>query len=142
MNDIPQGTVFGPVLFIIGPVAFVSNMDHGCEGTLSKFANNTKLSGVVDTLEGTDGTDAIQRDLDRTERWAHENLTRFNKVKCKVLYLGYGNPKHDMSGWVLGKICSQKELSNIRNRLPREVVESLSLEVLLRNSLLLKDKSL
>ncbi|GAB0191327.1 cAMP-dependent protein kinase inhibitor alpha [Grus japonensis] len=65
-------------------------MDSGIECTLSKFANDTKLCGVVNTLEGRD---AIQKDLDRLERWACANPMKFNK--CKVLHVGQCNPKHD-----------------------------------------------
>jgi len=83
----PEGSILGSVLFNV----FVGNMDSGTECTLSKFANNTKLCAVVDTLEGRD---AIQRDLDRLERWACVNCMKFNKAKCKALHVGRGSPKH------------------------------------------------
>jgi len=65
-------------------------MDSGAECTFSKFVD-IKLCGVADMLKGRD---AIQRDLDRLEKWACVNCMTFNKAKCKVLHMGQGNPKH------------------------------------------------
>ncbi|GAB0204517.1 cAMP-dependent protein kinase inhibitor alpha [Grus japonensis] len=74
------------------------DVDSGIECTLSKFADDTKLCGAVNMLEGRD---AIHRDLDRLERWACVNCIKFNKAKCKVLHVSQGNPKHNY------RLCSE-----------------------------------
>lgn len=57
MSDVPQGSLMGQMIFSI----FFGSVDRRIEYTFSKFADITKLCGIVDTLEGRD---VIQRDIE------------------------------------------------------------------------------
>ena len=97
--------MLGLVLFNI----FVGDMDSGIKVTRSRFADDTKLSGAADMLEERD---AIQRDLNRLQRWAHANLLKFSKAKYRVLNMCQGNPKrrYRLGREWLESDCEEKDL--------------------------------
>ena len=86
-SGITQRSILGLILFII----FITELHDGADCTLSRFGEDKKLGGLADMPEGCA---AIQRDLDRPEKWAVRSLMKFNKRKCKDLHLGRNNPMH------------------------------------------------
>ena len=80
-----QGLVLAPVLFNI--------FQWHRQQDLSAPSASLQMvpSGAVG-MPG--GHDATQRDLNELEKWAPVNLVRFNKAKCRVLHMGWGNPRY------------------------------------------------
>ena len=81
ISGIPQGTVLGPILFLI----FISDIDQNITSFASMFADDTRLVGNIASEE-----DAIQfqKDLNLIYEWAESNNMQFNDKKFELLRYG------------------------------------------------------
>ena len=88
LSGVPQGSVLGPILFLI------NDLDYGIRNWILKFADDTKLFSRI-----TDNMDVVklQEDLSRLIRWSEEWQMLFNVGKCKVSTLGIANCRINQS---------------------------------------------
>ena len=95
-SGVPQGSVLGPVLFLI----FISDLDFGILNSILKFADDTKVYGEVVNQKSRE---ALQNDLDLLVKWSNEWQMKFNVQKCKVMHIGKNNMeyKYTMNGCLL-----------------------------------------
>ena len=104
-SGVPQGSVLGPILFLI----YVNDIDDGIICKISKFADDTKIaSKVTSTLE----RETLQSDLNRLVSWASEWQMKFNIEKCKVLHIGSNNDcvQYYMNDQQLSAVDKEKDL--------------------------------
>lgn len=80
-SGIPQGSVLGPLLFVI----FINDLPDLIESELYLFADDTK---VFSTNRSIADVEQLQRDLDTLEDWSNTWLLRFHPDKCKKLHIG------------------------------------------------------
>eukprot|EP00061_Rhincodon_typus_P007917 g30070.t1 len=66
----------------------LNDLDVTNGGIVSKFVDDSKIGGVVDSEEGYL---RIQQDLDQMGRWAEEWHTEFNLDNCEVQHSGKAN---------------------------------------------------
>lgn len=94
---------------------FTGDMGSGTTHILSKFADDTKLCGAVNMLEGWNIT---QRDPERMDMWAVQT----SWSSTKVLHLGRGNPRHTgrLGREVTGSSPAEKDLGVVVEQRQRE----------------------
>ena len=94
VSSIPQGSVLGPVMFVI----YINDLPTSVKHALVRiFADNTKMYKEVPWYAVHS---EVQSDLNELENWSDRWQIGFNKGKCNVMHLGYNNPKYTyyMSG--------------------------------------------
>ena len=107
-SGIPQGTVLGPLLFVVYINDILENLS--AEGFL--FADDTKIFRAITSR---DDSLNLQSDIDALEKWSKKWGMEFNRKKCHVLSLGkFENTKHThryhLGGDEIEHVFTEKDL--------------------------------
>jgi len=83
-SGIPQGSVLGPLLFLL----FVNDLQSWITTHTRMFADDTKIWTKIACKEYVD---KLQKDLDNLSSWSTKWLLQFNPEKCVVMHVGHND---------------------------------------------------
>ena len=104
-SGVPQGSVLGPVLFLV----YVDDLQEGLSSHMLKFADDTKIFRDVKSPQARN---ALQQDLNLIGQWSEAWRMSFNVHKCSVMHFGHNNEHHkyQLEGGDLSVSRSEKDL--------------------------------
>jgi len=107
-SGVPQGSVLGPILFLV----YINDIDLVVENNIMKFADDTKLYGIVSDQAQAE---SIQNDLNGLTLWTSRWQMKFNTDKCSVMHIGARNMQYmyTINGQVLQQVEAQSDLGVI-----------------------------
>ena len=80
-SGVPQGSVIGPILFLI----YINDLPTGIKSKINIFADDTKMASKVDTVEDEK---IVNEDLEALQNWTVTNNMKFSVDKCSVIHCG------------------------------------------------------
>ena len=97
VSGVPQGSVLGPLLFII----MLMDIDKSINSSfLSGFADDTRISREIESLADTF---KLQNDLNSVYKWAQQNNAEFNDTKFEHLPYGKNNDLKEVAVYLTGE---------------------------------------
>ena len=104
-SGVPQGSVLGPILFLI----YINDMLTGISSSGKLFADDSKLFREIRSIADRI---ALQEDLTKLQEWSQKWLLKFNEEKCKVMHIGRSNPHYDyqINNKTLEETTEEKDL--------------------------------
>ena len=104
-SGIPQGSVLGPLCFLI----YINDLPDVIDSSMKMYADDAKIYGLADTQQNRDN---IQKDIKAVEMWTKKWKLPLNIKKCKILHLGSKNQKEKyvLEGNVIQETEQEKDL--------------------------------
>ena len=106
-SGVPQGSVLGPILFLV----YINDFPDELSSQVRLFADDT---AVYLTVGGSDDGTVLQNDLDRLSMWESQWDMEFNPTKCQVVRVTTArkaiNTVYRLHGQVLDVVTSAKYL--------------------------------
>ena len=117
LSGVPQGSVLGPLLFLV----FINDMPSCTTSSIKLFADDSKLYRAIRNMSDAE---ALQQDLNNLYHWTRIWKMEFNKSKCHVIHHRRTNPKYiyHINGSVINPSKCEKDLGVMisENLNPRE----------------------
>ena len=107
ISGVPQGSVLGPIMFLI----YINDMPEGVSSYMNMFADDAKIMRRITNM---DDCNELQKDLDKINEWSKSWQMEFNAKKSCVMRMGRSKYRpykvYQLERNILEEVSEEKDL--------------------------------